>query len=306
MPIKNTSDTENDNVPVRNKTLDPEKEYSDKNRTDFYDVLDGKMDKKIFLKKVMPLHFKQWSSFSYNIIESKKLCRNDCAYCYMKPMFKRFNRNMDDIEDQFVSNTLKVNKKWKKVNDNESKVYMFPSSHDIFPESVDDYITVAKKIMDANHKVVCVSKPRLLCITEICDKLNEYKDKFLFRFTITTDNNDYIQKLEGNSPLFEERLECLKYAYEKGYKTSISMEPFISEPYGVIEKCERYVTKNIWIGTMSGMECLQNNSDSIIQEEYYRLVSLYDKNNLHKIVLNLRNNSKIYWKTSIMRIIFLH
>lgn len=286
----------------KKKYADPEGEYSDTHRKEFFDFLDKKTDKKIFIKSVMKFHNHQWSSYCYNIIESKHLCRNDCLYCYMKPMYSRMKKKMEDIEDTFLCNKTKVTKEWRNSKDETKRVYMFPSSHDIFPESVSDYITVAKKMLDAGHKIICVSKPRIKCIKEICKELTHYKDTFMFRFTITTSNNDTIKLFEGNSPLFEERLECLKYAHGCGYETSISMEPLLDDPTDVIQKCDEYVTKNIWIGTMSSMDVLKKNQQDIIIKEFDRLDELYSKKNLLKIVEKFRNNKKIYWKTSIMKI----
>lgn len=286
----------------KKKYADPETEFSDDNRKDFYSFLDGKIKAELFLKDVMKLHNHQWSSYSYNFIASKKTCRNDCFYCYMKPMRSRMKKTMDDIEDLFVCNKEKVDKGWRESNDETKRVYMFPSSHDIFPENVDDYITIAKKMLEAGNKIICVTKPRIKCIKTICEELSDYKETFMFRFTITTSNNATIKLMEGNSTMFEERLECLKYAYQCGYDTSISMEPLLEDPTNVIQQCADYVTKSIWIGTMSSMDVLRKNQPEEIQKEFDRLDKLYSKKSLTDMVKKFRDNKKVYWKTSVMRI----
>ncbi len=177
---------------------------------------------------------------------------------------------------------------------------MFPSSHDIFPESVNDYVTTALTILRAGHKILCVTKPRFLCIQHICTMLSSFKQSFSFRFTITTNDNSTIQRLEGHSPLYEERLDSLKYASRAGFNTRVSMEPFISDPRPVIEACEPWVS-TIWLGTMSSMKELQKLPE-VLPDEFERLTQLYQKQVLLYLVSLYSTNPKIFWKESVMKV----
>lgn len=281
----------------KSKYNDPEKEYANIDRKKFYETLNNEISVKEFSDFIKPRKNHQWSSYSYNIIDSSTACRNDCVYCYIKPMNIRFGR-VQDIEDVFRCDMRKVNKGWRKTD--ERKVYMFPTSHDIFPENMKNYVEVCKKIMNAKNKIVCVSKPRLECVKFICEELSKYKKKFKFRFTISTNNNDIIKLWEPNATSYEERVECLKYAYEKGFKTSISMEPFLSDPIKVIEDCEKYVKDKIWLGTMSDLKKMK-----IEKSEITKLENLYSKRSIKEIInkiMNLDCKDKIYYKNSFMLI----
>ncbi|KKK65407.1 hypothetical protein LCGC14_2974430, partial [marine sediment metagenome] len=76
----------------------------------------------------------------------------------------------------------------------------------------------------------------------------EKRDLIQFRFTITSIDNNLLSFWEPNAPLFEERLESLIHSFEKGYKTSISVEPFLDlDPFLLIDELAPFVTESIWI-----------------------------------------------------------
>jgi DNA repair photolyase len=241
---------------------------------------------------------KEWSGNIYNIISSNSVCKNDCGYCYMKSLNQRFGRVEEgvtmDLEDLFVCNEKRVEKKWRKTKN--KKVIMFPSSHDIFDDMVDKYISVVKKILDVDNYVMCVSKPRLSCIEKICNAFNndKYRDKIFFRFTISTKDDELMRVWEKNTPFYKERLECLKYCFDKGFKTSVSMEPFFNINLEMIDEISKYVTNDIWLGEMSDIGKVKG-----VDEKYKKdLYNLYDEENLIKIVRDIGNREKIRFKAS--------
>jgi len=272
------------------------KKRNDKIQTLFYDYLNTKDDDKLVKLKelIKEWHNYQWSPNVYNILDCKTNCANDCKYCYMKRLKNKFFdvdiENLDmEIEDK------KVNKKWRS---NETKLIMFPSSHDIFPEFIKAYTKTCINILDAGHQLLIVSKPRLECIEYLIKHLTNYKDNIIFRLTITTHDEDTLKYWEHNASNFDERVKCLKLLYKNGFKTSISLEPFLENPTYIITKLDKYITNDIWIGVMSGMETID-----IDKDEKNRLLKLYDKNNLLKLIKKFKDNKKVYWKTSIMKII---
>lgn len=266
-------------------------------RDKFYQALDDKIDPKTFVQNYTNGHA-QWACFSYNIIDSHTRCRNDCIYCYMKPMNSRFKRGQD-MEDLFVNDEKRIKKGWTKAVGDKSKTYMFPSSHDIFPEMVDSYIEVAIKMVKAGHRVLCVSKPRIECIEKISEKMEKYKNSFSFRFTISSDDDQILSIWEPNAPKFDERLMCLKLAFDKKYETSVSMEPFLSDPRSVIPKIMPYITGSIWIGIMTSRDYFYPLVDDTETE---RLDSIYNGQYLRDLIDELKNNLRIFWKNSVMKI----
>uniref|UniRef100_A0A6C0ELJ9 Radical SAM superfamily protein n=1 Tax=viral metagenome TaxID=1070528 RepID=A0A6C0ELJ9_9ZZZZ len=277
-------------------------------RNEFYAILDeGKG-----VHKKAPAGTREWSDRSYNIINPRYLCPNECAYCYVKPMSVRFGRGgggcgEEDIEDlgekgrkKFVLAEKKVEKAWGRPR--KPHKYMFPTSHDIFPEIMVEYVEVVKKMLNAGHSVLCVTKPRLACITYICDALKDFEgatDRFFFRFTIGVKNRDIARKWEKFSTPFSERLDALMYAYGMGFETSVSMEPYLEEPDEIIEAIQYYVTDSIWLGPVNHLNRMPK-PDDVDEKEWdemrAEMESFHSPKKTLARVRRLRHNKKIYWK----------
>jgi DNA repair photolyase len=244
----------------------------------------------------------QWAKQGTNIIKSSTNCPNLCRYCYVQAWkIRKDKMELPDIEDaraQFVCDDVRVEKKWM-VRKNP-KMFIFPSTHDIFEEMVEKYISVAKKIMDSGCEIILVSKPRMNCIKRICEELRHYKDKITMVFTISSHNNQILKKYEPFAPSYEERSECLKYAFEHGYETSISMEPLLDDPYTVINELDKYVSRCIWIGSLNHCKELK-----FTKEMMKKVTDTTNKEYLMNLISNLRGNPKVYWKYKIMRLVGL-
>lgn len=146
--------------------------------------------------------------------------------------------------------------------------------------------------------MLITSKPRFEVIKEIEEKFGSYKNQIQFRFTITSKSDDLLQFWEPNAPLFEERLSCLKFAFTKGFKTSVSIEPFLDyNPIPLIETVMPFTTESIWLGRMNYI-AIQNLSDR--EEIYYQQVRKnYETPHLLEILDNLKAYPKIRLKDSI-------
>ena len=139
----------------------------------------------------------------------------------------------------------------------------FPSSHDIFPDILDAYLTVLGKLLRAGNQVLIVSKPRIDCIKPICEASHFFKDKIIFRFTIGAMDNDILGIWEPNAPGYEERRTCLEFAYKQGFKTSVSMEPMLDTPRveEQIADLRQFVTEDIWLGTMNHLKQIKKGAE---------------------------------------------
>jgi hypothetical protein len=170
---------------------------------------------------------------------------------------------------------------------------MFPTSHDIFPEILDESITVLRKVLEAGNSVLITTKPHFDSIKRICTELSDYKDQICFRFTITSVSDTTLMKYEPDAPLFIERLNSVRYAYQHNYTTSLSIEPFLSNnPVRIVESLAPYIDDTIWIGIMSGTVPDQ-------------LKPYYTETNLEYIIMALQGQpdavaSKIRLKDSIV------
>lgn len=86
----------------------------------------------------------------------------------------RFKRKVKtiDMEDLFPLDSKAVNKRWTRCNSKiTSSVYFFPSSHDIFYENAEQYILVAKKIIESGNDIMFVTKPHFETIKKISEGL---------------------------------------------------------------------------------------------------------------------------------------
>jgi hypothetical protein len=253
------------------------------------------------------LHNRQWSEHIYNIISNASQCPNDCRYCYMKTIKSRFFGTPTNIEDAATHaapisvNQKRVAKKWLRVTPEHAKLIMFPSSHDIVPSLLADYISVARKILEAGHSIMIVSKPRMDCFVPLANVFENFKSRIIYRLTIGSERQDILNFWEPNAPPFTERLEVLRMLHARGCITSVSIEPFLSDPRVLIPILAPYVSETIWIGQMSGL----NQELAGGQEEYNRLNALYTIPAQIQLTRDLRSlpggvGQKIRWKAKLM------
>lgn len=236
---------------------------------------------------------KEWADVNINCIKG---CANDCRYCYAKMIAKRFGRCTEETWKNMVIRREIVEKKFKKYNGR----VMFPSSHDIVdnPEIKDACYTVLRNLLDARNDVLVTMKPDLKVTKEIITDFIEYKPQMQFRFTITSLNNTTLSFWERNAPLFEERFESLTLAYHEGFKTSVSIEPFLDkDPQKLVRKLTPYVTESIWLGPMNYIP--RNNISEEDQTIYEEMRKNIDVSHLKEIYEELKDFPNIRFKDSM-------
>lgn len=240
---------------------------------------------------------KEWASSSVNVISG---CSNNCKYCYAKKMAIRFGRKTEETWKIMEINEKAVNKKYGK---RQGRI-MFPTSHDITPLVMEPCLKVLNKMLNSRNEVLITTKPNLLVIRTICDDYlhSPFKDQIQFRFTIGSLDNDTLKFWEPGAPSFTERFQSLQYAFNKGYKTSISIEPMLERAhlFSLVRILDPYITESIWIGTMNYI------STKIPNEEwkYYKEArATRDPRFLRQIKGLFSHNSKIRWKDSIRNIL---
>jgi len=187
-----------------------------------------------------------WSLKTVNFVTG---CENDCKYCYAKGMASRFNQ----VEEGQWSNMQVRKHDVEKKHKNYGGIVMSPSSHDITPKVLDATVVVFRNLLNAGNEVLVVSKPRLECIQRLCGEFRDYKDKILYRVTIGARSNEILSYWEPGAPSYEERKEALRFAYDEGFRTSVSMEPILdmSDVIDQFYDLEPFVTETIWLGKMN-------------------------------------------------------
>lgn len=155
---------------------------------------------------------------------------------------------------------------WKNMNPNGKAInkgyrkrkgrIMFPTSHDITsdPNVRENCFIVLEKMLKSGNEILLTTKPNYTTIQIILFKFKEYKDQIQFRFTITSKEDNILAFFEPNAPTFFERFRALQLAFEQGWKTSVSIEPYLDNYLSLlIEKIAPYCTESIWIGCMSNL-----------------------------------------------------
>ena len=243
----------------------------------------------------------EWAPRNENLIKG---CSHDCKYCYAKAMTTQHKHNTKEDWKNEIVNQGKLKKGFRK----HDGLIMFPSSHDITPDHLNECITFLYHILEPGNDVLIVSKPHLSCIKEICDYFKEYKDNIIFRFTIGSADSNVLKFWEPNAPDFEERLESLKYAFNAGYQTSVSCEPMLDDKVDqVIDKALSYVTETIWIGKPNklnerlSMNGFKNNLTTM--NSAHRLMKLFSDDYILNLCATYQDNPKIMWKDSIKKVI---
>ena len=184
---------------------------------------------------------------------------------------------------------------------------MFPSSHDIFLFNLPTVIEYLAKWFGVGNEILITTKPSFECIKTICNEFyTSYRDKITFRFTIGSLNDNILKFWEPNAPSLQERLASLTLAYELGYKTSISCEPFFDQTiFYLVDIVKSYVSDVIWIGTMNHINLRVDTGGWSTDDWFYMgvLQESYQHKNIEILYNKFKNDSKIIWKDSIRKML---
>jgi DNA repair photolyase len=210
---------------------------------------------------------------------------------------KRFGRCTDETWKEMEVRNDVLNKNFGKY---DGRV-MFPSSHDIIdtPEVKNACFIVIRKLLEAGNELLITTKPRPIIIREIIEQFDSYKSQMQFRFTITSKDNRLLSFWESIAPTFMERLESLTYAFKEGFKTSVSIEPFLDyEPQKLVKIMSPYITESLWLGPMNYIP--KENISKYDEPEYQKIRKNYEISHLREIFEDLKDLPKIRFKDSML------
>ena len=200
---------------------------------------------------------REWASSNVNNYFG---CENNCVYCYAKKMAIRFGRKTEETWPIMELNEKSMKKGYIK----RSGRIMYPTSHDITPGTIKNCILLLKKLLISGNEVLITTKPSLACIRILVWELRDYKSQIQFRFTITSNDNHTLTRWEPGAPSLLERIRALSVAFTEGFKTSISIEPFLDmDPTPLIHLVNPYVNETIWIGKLNYKKTDFNTWDNI-------------------------------------------
>ena len=241
----------------------------------------------------------EWT-VSRNNVNFQTGCSNACIYCYGRFMF-----NAEKLKEEAEAQGKEFH--WGEVSIRQNDVDKnrglkdgrvgFPTSHDITPENLSDYLTVLGKLLRAGNKILIITKPVLECIQGICNASEFFKEEILFRFTITAKSSDILKFWEPNAPSYEDRFECLKYAHAAGFHTSVSIEPMLeySRAEEMVEEMLPYITDAVWFGKMNHIKSFDTPDDDL-EVELEKVKAGHSDDNIKALYKIYRDNPKIKWK----------
>jgi DNA repair photolyase len=194
-------------------------------------------------------------------------CQHGCLYCYAKSQACRFDEGM------------RIPGKW-----------------------IEQKLNPTKKTLGAE----VVSKPHLAVVRALCKELAEQKGDILFRFTIGSLNKSTCAFWEPGAPPPRERIAALKHAFDRGFSTSVSMEPMLEDRegiYALVAEVEPYATDTVWIGKMQRIPRKQNAHVKGFAEAAAKIKAQQTDDEILKLVKALKGHKKVRWKDSIKAVL---
>lgn len=231
-------------------------------------------------------------------------CPHGCRYCYARyDAVVRKQEIPADSWQECVVRQEDVNRTYP-LYDGQ---VMFPTTHDIVPEILNDCITVIASLLRVGNRVLLVTKPHMLCIERLCREFVSQKEQILFRFTITARDNELLQFWEPGAPGYDERKECLYLARDLDFETSVSVEPMLDsgDIVDMFHDLAPAVTHSIWIGKMNRIGTRVQVATAQEQEQVNRILAGQDDTRIREIYERLKMEPLVRWKESIKSIVGL-
>ena len=243
---------------------------------------------------------REWAANEKNLFKG---CSHQCLYCYAKALGIQWGWTSVDTWPvmRIKPNEKKVSRRMKV----EGRI-MYPTTHDITPETLDFQIDYVRKFLVAGNEMLLVSKPHIKCVHDICQAFVEWKSQITFRFTIGSSDSEVLRFWEPGAPSFEERLASLKHAFDTGYETSISCEPMLdNDVEKVVNSVYPFVTDTIWIGkmNMAKSRLRMNNAGEEAIAKAETLLQQHDDTRIWEIYNRYKDDEKIRWKDSIKKVV---
>lgn len=245
---------------------------------------------------------REWAPISGNFQIG---CPHDCRYCYAK--CSALERGIIQYEWEWKEMRVMKSKLTETPRRLDGRI-MFPTTHDITPENLQTALAYLNGWLKAGNEFLIVSKPHLECVKEMCARLMPFRDSITFRFTIGSLDDEVLKFWEPGAPGYGERLDSLRYAHHRGFRTSVSCEPFLDDKVAELaEAVSPYVTDTVWIGKMNHIGKRVNTRGWGEQGYAFleRVKAAQTDTEILKLYETLKSNPKIRWKDSIKHVVGL-
>ncbi len=239
---------------------------------------------------------REWSDVSHNIGVG---CSHGCLYCFAAA--KAVEKG--NVRDREEWKTEKITP--RRIPKAEG-VIMFPTAHDITPYYLDASVLTVREMLEAGREVLIVTKAHSNSVKRICDEFEEYREQLLIRITIGSVDMEQTNFWEPDAPPPLERLIALGYAFLRGFKTSVSMEPMlhgIDDALNTYYVVEPYVTEKIWIGKMNSPYTRVDTTVIDQRTAVDEIIELQSDSEIMKLYEELKGEPKVEWKDSIQKVL---
>lgn len=237
---------------------------------------------------------REWADHNVNCCFG---CWHACRYCYAKKYALRFGRATEETWKEMRVRQDVVTRPIRKMRGR----VMYPTSHDIVdrPGIFEACLAILGKLLESGNEVLVTTKPWLAVVRKIDELFSGYKRSLQYRFTITSTDDTLLKFWEPNASSFQERMAALRYASENGYKTSVSIEPFLDyDPEPLVKAVEAYCTESIWVGKMN---YIPREGIGELETPFYESVRRnYQLFRLMEIHAGLSGRPKVRFKDSIL------
>lgn len=243
--------------------------------------------------------FAEWADRTVSLYTG---CAANCRYCWAREQSLRFHRIPN--REAWATPTLRTGqlcKRWGKLKG----VTAAFGTHDITPMTLKDCTEFLVNILKPGNRVLIVSKPHLVCIEHLVQRLSPWHDQIEFRFTIGARSESALSYWEPGAPSFNERWQALRAAHLAGYRTSVSIEPMLDsvDVWALVQEVRHHVTESIWIGKMNQV----SRRVQVLTEEDRRRVERIEQgqtdDRIMAIVRALKDDPLVKWKDSITDVI---
>lgn len=156
------------------------------------------------------------------------------------------------------------------------------------------------KLLASGNEVLLTTKPRVGVVECVCEQFAAHRRALQFRFTIGSRDDAVLRFWEQGGQSLVERLEALELAAARGFKTSVSIEPFLdAAPGAFVEAVTPHVTESIWTGKDELHP--RKGVAPADRPEYQRLRAISGRENIRRIVTSLHDHPLVRWKDSIVK-----
>ena len=245
---------------------------------------------------------KEWAVANVNCVDG---CSHNCRYCYARYM------QCDRLKRIKAKDWPNEKIRTHDVDRPRNKLYpgtvMFPTTHDITEKTVKACLIVLWKLLVTGNRVLIVSKPHLPVIKMLCKELFLSRESVMFRFTIGSMDNKILKFWEPGAPTFEERRDALRIAFNRGFSTSVSVEPMLnsSDVVKMFHYLEPNISDSYWIGKMNkiSQRVKYNPKDTDERWMVRHVIEGQTDDCIRCIYQRLKDEPKVRWKESIKSIV---